>query len=68
MRILKEYPTPADHGTRPGAVILVKRDHPLHPYVTGWMGEGDNSWCWGHYFRDWTDAVADYHARCRRGY
>lgn len=68
MRIIKEHPTPAAPCTRAGAVILVYRPDSLHPYITGWRGDGDTGWHHGHYFFDLDDAKADYAARCKRGY
>jgi|LGOV01.1.fsa_nt_gb hypothetical protein len=66
--VLKSHATPAASMTRAGAVILVDRDTSFQPYVTAWRGDGDNSWCWGHYFNDLDEATADYDARCIRGY
>jgi len=68
MNTILKHPTPADSATRAGHVILVKRDCSHQPFVTSWLGEGDSSWCWGHYFDDWLDAIEDFVFRARRGY
>ena len=64
--------TPADHATRPGRVIVVKRDSKHEPFVTAWQGgeEGnwDSSWYWGHYFQSREEAMTDYNKRVARGY
>lgn len=67
--IIASSPTPRDHATRAGRVILVERIHnPYDPWVTAWLGDGDTSWCWGHYFADPEDAKQDYAERVKRGY
>lgn len=67
--IIASSPTPRDTTTRAGRVILVMRNHePYEPYVTAWAGDGDSSWCWGHYFKDFDDASHDYTKRVKRGY
>ena len=78
MNIILKYPTPADSATRAGHVILLYRSDDetvaINPaagqqrYVTSWLGEGDSSWCWGHYFDDWLDAIEDFVFRARREY
>lgn len=68
MKIVKRHPTPADRGTRPGAVILVNRGGCYEPFVTAWLGDGDSSWCWGHYFHSLEDALEDYAKRTKRGF
>lgn len=64
--ILAASATPGGNGTRPGHVILVRNDQ--GEFVTGWLGEGDSNWTWGHYFTERGEAQADYEARVRRGY
>lgn len=68
MQIIAQHRTPADYATRPGRVVLVKREHDLHPYVTGWLGDGDSQWCWGHYFGNAEEAAEDFRRRARRGF
>lgn len=67
-KIIQEHKTPAASATRAGRVILVDRGCEHEPFVTAWLGDGDSSWCWGHYFNDRAKAEADFAARVRRGY
>ncbi len=60
--------TPGDHATRPGRVILVHREGVAQPYVTAWLGDGDSSWCWGHYFDDDKTAHEDFVRRVAHDY
>ena len=67
--IRRAYPIPGGAGTRDGRVILADRGlHPVHRYVTAWLGDGDSQWCQGHYIHDFAEALADYYARVVRGY
>lgn len=68
MQVIAQMSTPAAPATRAGRVILVERDSSYEPYVTAWIGDGDKSWCWGHYFDSETEARADFFHRCQRGY
>lgn len=68
MQILAEHKTPGDHATRAGAVQLINRGGTCEPFVTCWRGDGDDSWCWGHYFQNESHARADYQRRVKRGY
>jgi len=68
MQILAEHKTPGDYATRPGAVQLINRATTHQPFVTCWQGDGDSSWCWGHYFQTESDARSDYAHRVKRGY
>lgn len=69
MQIIAQLKTEAAPATRPGRVILVDRGSDTHHrYVTAWIGDGDSSWCWGHYFNDERQAKDDYSKRCWRGY
>lgn len=67
--ILLAEPAKGGHVDRPGRIVLVDRgpDHG-HRWVTGWLGDGDDQWTWGHYFLGETAARDDYAYRCRRGY
>ena len=63
--ILKQEPTPASIGTRPGRIVLVERtDEDDHPFVTGWLGDGDTQWWGGNYFTTLDNATIDYYERC----
>ena len=64
--ILRASFTPAASATRPGHVVLVEARR--GEYVTAWLGNGDTSWCWGHYFTSFFEAERDYLERCKRGY
>lgn len=66
--LLASFATPAARATRPGAVILARTT--AGELVTAWLGEGDSSWSWGHYFAPdaLTEARADYALRTSRGY
>lgn len=67
--VLASFATPGDRITRPGHVILVDRGpESPHRYVTAWIGEGDSSWCWGHYISERDQAEADFRSRCARGF
>ncbi len=68
MNIIASMATPAAPATRPGRVILVNRGGDFEPFVTGWLGDGDSSWCWGHYFQNEAEAREDFAARCKRGF
>ena len=63
--ILKQEPTPASIGTRAGRIVLVeKTDEDYHPFVTGWLGDGDTQWWGGNYFSTLDNATIDFYERC----
>lgn len=64
--VISSFATPGDRATRAGFVVLVDKQD--GEFVTAWAGDGDSSWCWGHYFEDRAEAEADFRARCARGY
>ncbi len=68
--VLAAFATNGDHATRPGFVVLVEREHDAGDaeFITAWAGDGDNSWCWGHYYADKAKAEAYFASRCARGY
>lgn len=67
--IIKETATPAAPMTRAGRVILVDRgEDTFQRWVTAWVGNGDTSWCHGHYIDSRAEAEADYMMRCGRSY
>ena len=61
------YATPAARGTRSGYVILFERED-RGDFGTTWTGEGDTSWCWGHYDMTEEKARKDFAYRSARGY
>lgn len=67
--IIGEIATPGDYATRAGRVLIIDRGlNTAHRYVTCWAGNGDISWCWGHYFNDLNAAAKDFGERSERGY
>ena len=66
--ILMQHKTPAAPMTRAGRVVLVQINNKHTPYVTAWLGDGDASWCSGHYFSDKDEAAQDFDARVKRQY
>ena len=62
-RLMASKPTPAGFATRAGYVVMVDRETERHRYVTAWIGTGDNSWCQGHYFDDYSEALTDWEGR-----
>jgi hypothetical protein len=50
-----------------GGIVLARRDHELHPYVTWAYDPGnDESTTWGHYYEHYTEAWEDFVARVER--
>jgi hypothetical protein len=48
-------------------IVLARRDHELHPYVTWAYNPGDSeSTTWGHYYESYKEAWADFVARVDR--
>lgn len=62
--ILAAFATPHDNATRPGQIVLIKRNDPYEPYVTAWLGRGDREWHAGHYFTELHHAQRDFIKRC----
>lgn len=51
------------HDFSPGEVqaVMVKRNHPMHPYVVAsWWEELGTRWNWGHYHTNYAEARADF--------
>ena len=64
-----QYTTIKTQPVKEGAIILVDTGpNQYERYVTGWLGEEAQSWCWGHYFRALDDAATDFQNRVARGY
>lgn len=63
--VVREMYTPRASMTRAGRVVLVESDR---EWITGWQGEGDVGWTWGHYFDSHLDAEIDFLQRCKRGH
>jgi hypothetical protein len=50
-----------------GGIVLARRDHELHPYVTWAYVENDlSSTTWGHYYEGYKEAWEDFIARVDR--
>ena len=41
-------------------LLIVKRDHPYHPFVVVDYCEGADEWNWGHYHANFVSAAFDY--------
>lgn len=41
-------------------VVLLRRDHPRHPFVVAYHEPGESSWVHGRYFASMSDAVAEF--------
>lgn len=66
MKILDRRELPTREGEQPCEIILVKREHAFHPFVT-WQRNipekgGDGGKYWGHYFK------ADEEAKARKDF
>ena len=67
MKLLKEFKTPGDEFTAPGAEVLRHNEaNKFHPYVTHWRNDQDGGFYVGHYFSNLKDAEDDFEERCRR--
>lgn len=55
-------------GTRDGWIVVVQREHELHPYITAVLFEDDTEWVWGHYHATAREAFIDFDARVEKGY
>jgi len=69
---LKSPVAPAAEGTSPLRVVLHHslssgpRGTPREEWVTHIENMELGGYCWGHYIRDYDEAVADYKARCKK--
>lgn len=56
----------ADGTQAPGFVVLLKRNHFHHPYVTYFWNAQDKGFTTGHYLKDREGANADFAVRAER--
>ena len=53
--------------TQGDGIVLARRDHEVHPWVTWAYEPGHNdSTTWGHYFDDYNEAWEDFESRVAR--
>ena len=70
--IIAQFGTPGGHGTRPGRVVLVKKEHNIGEYVVAWQGvdlatgKWDVGWHHGEYVGDFDQALEAFHQRAKR--
>jgi hypothetical protein len=54
-------------GAGNDGIVLARRDHELHPFVTWAYNAGDSeTTTWGHYYESYKEAWADFVARVDR--
>lgn len=64
MEVSRPKPGCAIDPGRGVAVLVQLPDNPITPYVT-WRRDVEGNTYWGHYFKSFDEAYADYHQRCR---
>jgi hypothetical protein len=65
--ILARAALPSKRGNQEADIILVALDHnEVTPYVTWQHNLEDESTYWGHYHATYSEALTEFHERCRR--
>jgi hypothetical protein len=71
-RIIAQFGTAGGRGTRPGRVILVRKEHAIGEYVVAWQGvdqatgKWDVGWHHGDYCRDLAEGLESFGERVKK--